>query len=137
MIDPMLAKATMQHLMELGISLSIDDFGTGYSSLSYLSHLPVSELKIDRSLLNGMDSDHRKAMIVKSTVELARDLGLRSVAEGIEDAETLNRIFELGCDLAQGFHLSRPLPADDFLRWFDARGRPDVVSPAPAYPSAA
>jgi diguanylate cyclase (GGDEF)-like protein len=120
LVDPVLAKATMQDLSELGISIAIDDFGTGYSSLAYLTEMPITEMKIDKSFVLGMDSDQRNAVIVKSTIELARNLKLQTVAEGIEDAETLKSMLELGCDLAQGFHLSRGLPAGELLRWCDA-----------------
>jgi EAL domain-containing protein (putative c-di-GMP-specific phosphodiesterase class I) len=134
MRDPDAAKATMEHLSCLGISFAIDDFGTGYSSLAYLSDFPVNELKIDRSLLLGMRFDRRKAVIVRSTIELARDLELRTVAEGIEDAETLERMRELRCDLAQGFHMSKPLPADEFIGWWDANfALRDIAPPVPTY----
>jgi EAL domain-containing protein (putative c-di-GMP-specific phosphodiesterase class I) len=121
LVDPVLAKTTMQDLSELGVSLAIDDFGTGYSSLAYLTDMPISEMKIDKSFVLGMNADPRNAIIVKSTIELARNLKLRTVAEGIEDAGTLDRVLELGCDLAQGFHLSCGLPAEEFTRWCDAR----------------
>jgi EAL domain-containing protein (putative c-di-GMP-specific phosphodiesterase class I) len=106
-------------------------------------------MKIDKSFVLGMNSDPRNAVIVKSTIELARNLKLRTVAEGIEDARTLQRMFELGCDLAQGFHLSRGLPAEELFGWWDARddsltapmrspGRPlTLVSPGPTVASAA
>ena len=121
MADPAAAKATMHHLSDLGVSLAIDDFGTGYSSLAYLTELPVRELKVDKSFVLGMNTDRRNAVIVKSTIELARNLALRTVAEGIEDAETLERLSELGVELAQGYHLSRALPAAELIRWWDAR----------------
>jgi diguanylate cyclase (GGDEF)-like protein len=124
MADPATAKATMEDLSELGVSLAIDDFGTGYSSLAYLTQLPVRELKVDKSFVLGMNTDRRNAVIVKSTIELARNLALRTVAEGIEDAETLQRLSDLGVELAQGYHLSRALPAADLTRWWDARVPP-------------
>jgi EAL domain-containing protein (putative c-di-GMP-specific phosphodiesterase class I) len=95
----------------------VDDFGTGYSSLSYLKHLPVTELKIDRSFVMQMTTDESDARIVQSTIDLSRNLGLRVVAEGVEDGETLSRLGEIGCHDAQGFYLSRPLPADLFVAW--------------------
>jgi diguanylate cyclase (GGDEF)-like protein len=145
LVDPVLAKATMQDLSALGVSLAIDDFGTGYSSLAYLTEMPIREMKIDKSFVLGMNSDPRNAVIVRSTIELARNLELRTVAEGIEDAETLECMLDLGCDLAQGFHLSRGLPGDQLLSWCDAHvrsgaahGRPlAVVSSPPARASAA
>jgi EAL domain-containing protein (putative c-di-GMP-specific phosphodiesterase class I) len=119
----------MQDLSALGVSLAIDDFGTGYSSLAYLTDMPISEMKIDKSFVLGMNSDPRNAVIVKSTIELARNLKLRTVAEGIENSDTLTRMLELGCDLAQGFHLSRGLPAEELLSWCDARAK-SLAGPA-------
>jgi EAL domain-containing protein (putative c-di-GMP-specific phosphodiesterase class I) len=121
MVDPELAKQTMQHLSELGVSVAIDDFGTGYSSLAYLTDLPIGELKIDKSFVRAMSSDARNAIVVRSTIELAHSLGMRTVAEGIEDAFTLERLRSLGCELAQGFHLSKPLPTSRLEDWWDAR----------------
>ena len=100
--------------------LSLDDFGTGHSSLAYLKHLPLDEVKIDRSFVAGMTEDENDAVIVRSTIDLARNLGLDVVAEGVEDAETLHGLGELRCDVAQGFHLSRPLPADELDAWLAA-----------------
>ena len=119
MVDPELAKQTMQDLAELGVSVAIDDFGTGYSSLAYLTYLPIGELKIDKSFVRAMSSDTRNAIVVRSTIELAHNLGLRTVAEGIEDAFTFERLRELGCELAQGFHMSKPLPAAALALWWD------------------
>jgi EAL domain-containing protein (putative c-di-GMP-specific phosphodiesterase class I) len=121
MVDPKVAKRTMQHLSEIGVSVAIDDFGTGYSSLAYLTDLPIGELKIDKSFVRAMSSDARNAIVVRSTIELAHSLGLRTVGEGIEDAFTLERLRTLGCELAQGFHLSRPIPAANLGPWWDAR----------------
>jgi EAL domain-containing protein (putative c-di-GMP-specific phosphodiesterase class I) len=132
MVDPATAKATMEDLSELGVSLAIDDFGTGYSSLAYLTQLPVRELKVDKSFVLGMNSDRRNVVIVKSTIELARNLALRTVAEGIEDAETLERLLAMGVELAQGYHLSRALPAADLVRWWDAHTRPIALPMVPA-----
>jgi diguanylate cyclase (GGDEF)-like protein len=131
MVDPTVAKRTMQELSEIGVSFAIDDFGTGYSSLAYLTDLPVRELKIDKSFVLAMNSDSRNRIVVRSTIELAHNLGLRTVAEGIEDADTLGRIRELGCELGQGYHLSRPLPMPDLLRWWDGGTvvAPTAVSP--------
>ncbi|MGN6870504.1 MAG: putative bifunctional diguanylate cyclase/phosphodiesterase [Solirubrobacteraceae bacterium] len=119
MVDPELAKRTMRQLAELGVSVAIDDFGTGYSSLAYLTDLPIGELKIDKSFVRAMSSDSRNAIVVRSTIELAHNLGLRTVAEGIEDAFTFERLRALGCELAQGFHMSEPLPAAGLLSWWD------------------
>ncbi|GAA2729744.1 putative bifunctional diguanylate cyclase/phosphodiesterase [Cellulomonas aerilata] len=97
----------------LGVGVSIDDYGTGYSSLAYLKDLPVTELKLDRSFIASMGSSARSSAIVRSTLNLAHALGLHLVAEGVEDEATLLALAGLGCDLAQGYHLSRPLVADD------------------------
>ncbi|MDE2621501.1 MAG: EAL domain-containing protein, partial [Sphingomonadales bacterium] len=102
--------------------LSIDDYGTGYSSLSYIMKLPVHELKIDRSFVSSMVADADLRTIVRSTIDLGHNLGLRVVAEGIEDAAGLQLLKELGCDQAQGYFVSRPLPAEDLSLWLRASG---------------
>jgi diguanylate cyclase (GGDEF)-like protein len=130
MVDPELAKRTMHDLAELGVSVAIDDFGTGYSSLAYLTGLPIGELKIDKSFVRAMSSDTRNAIVVRSTIELAHNLGMRTVAEGIEDAFTFERLRALGCELAQGFHMSRPLPAAGLERWWDARVEQPAAPPS-------
>ncbi len=131
MVDPEVAKRTMRHLAELGVAVAIDDFGTGYSSLAYLTDLPIGELKIDKSFVRAMGSDARNAIVVRSTIELAHNLGLRTVAEGIEDSFTFERLRALGCELAQGFHMSRPLPAESLVSWWDAHTAA-AAGPAPA-----
>ena len=105
---------TLALIHSLGIELSIDDFGTGYSSLSRLKKLPVSELKIDRSFISDMIRDPDDEVIVRSTIELAHNLGLVVTAEGVETWETHARLAQLGCDLVQGYYISKPLPDDDF-----------------------
>ncbi len=117
MDDPQRAEAMLNRLSEQGFKLSIDDFGTGYSSLAYLKRLPVDELKIDKSFVMGMETGEDDAMIVRSTIDLAHNLGLTVVAEGVETLAILDRLRALSCDEAQGYHISRPLPADDFLAW--------------------
>jgi len=110
---------TLSRLRYLGISLSIDDYGTGFSSLSRLKKLPVSELKIDQSFIQDMDHDKDDELIVLSTIELAHNLGLSVVAEGVETAATLQCLEKLGCDIIQGYYISRPVPIDqlnDFLK---------------------
>jgi EAL domain-containing protein (putative c-di-GMP-specific phosphodiesterase class I) len=111
MADPSRTIGVLGRLSALGVSIAIDDFGTGYSSLSYLKRLPVDEIKIDRSFVAGMMVDDNDDVIVRSTIELARSLGLRVVAEGVEDHATWARLSALGCDLAQGFYLSPPVAA--------------------------
>jgi EAL domain-containing protein (putative c-di-GMP-specific phosphodiesterase class I) len=96
---------------------TIDDFGTGYSSLAYLKRLPVNEVKLDNAFVIGMTSDPNDAAIVRSTVELSRNLGLRMVAEGVEDAGTWQALATMGCELAQGYHLAPPMPPDQATAW--------------------
>jgi EAL domain-containing protein (putative c-di-GMP-specific phosphodiesterase class I) len=119
MTDPERGRQVLGELRRLGIRTSIDDYGTGYSSLAYLRHLPADELKLDRSLTADVDHDPRAAAIVKHTVALAHDLGLRLVAEGVEDAATGAALAELGCDVAQGYAIARPMPVEDFLSWLE------------------
>lgn len=122
MDDPQRAEATLNQLSRLGFKLSIDDFGTGYSSLAYLKRLPVNELKIDRSFVMAMESDESDATIVRSTIDLAHNLGLTVVAEGVENDASLNALRALECDEAQGYHISRPMPAEAFAAWCTSRG---------------
>lgn len=117
MDDPQRAEAMLNRLSQQGFKLSIDDFGTGYSSLGYLKRLPVDELKIDKSFVMGMEEDPDDATIVRSTIDLAHNLGLSVVAEGVENAAILERLRDLCCDEAQGYYVSRPLPIDAFLSW--------------------
>jgi diguanylate cyclase (GGDEF)-like protein len=117
MDDPNHAIETLDRLHALGIRLSIDDFGTGYSSLSYLKRMPVDELKIDKSFVMGMANHKDDETIVRSTIDLGHNMGLKVVAEGVEDESMMLRLKELHCDLAQGFHLSRPLPPAKLELW--------------------
>jgi EAL domain-containing protein (putative c-di-GMP-specific phosphodiesterase class I) len=121
MSRPAEALATMQQLREIGVRLSIDDFGTGYSSLAYLQRLPVTALKVDRSFVSAMRGNSGSRAIVRSTIDLAHDLGLTVVAEGVEDAATLDELARLKCDLAQGYHMCRPMPATDMTAWLASR----------------
>lgn len=105
------ARVVLERLRSLGVAISIDDYGTGYSSLAYLRDLPVDELKLDRSFVSPIMHDERAAAIVRSTIELAHSLGLRMVAEGIEDAETWHRLLAMGCDVGQGFLFGHPQPS--------------------------
>jgi diguanylate cyclase (GGDEF)-like protein len=117
MADAARSQQVMAGLRRLGVRLSIDDYGTGYSSLSYLRALPVDELKLDRSFVSNLTSDERAAAIVRSTLQLSLDLGMSMVVEGVEDADTLAALRAWGCDVAQGYHIARPMPADQFLAW--------------------
>ena len=118
--DPDRTIAVLQRLHDLGVRLSIDDFGTGYTSLSYLRRLPVQEVKVDKSFVMSMRAEGDDAAIVRSIVDLAGHLGLEVVAEGVEDADTWEELRAMGCDLVQGYHLARPMPADRLADWLEA-----------------
>jgi len=126
MADPVRAKRVLSRLAHVGITLSVDDFGAGYTSLAHLKELPVHQLKIDRSFVAALTTERSDAAIVAAVVDLARTLGLHTVAEGVEDQATLDELTRLGCDVAQGYHLSRPLPADQLDVWL--RGVPQVAA---------
>lgn len=111
------AMETMNMLRTMGLQMSVDDFGTGYSSLAYLKRLPVSELKIDRSFVSNMESDSDDAIIVRSTIDLAHNMGLTVVAEGVENQATYDMLAAMGCDYLQGFYICRPLTAGDLPQW--------------------
>ena len=128
MADPARAAATLARLNRFGVRIAIDDFGTGYSSLAYLSGLPVDEIKIDRSFVAAMDENANDAAIVRSTIDLGRNLGLAVVAEGVETAETWETLRDLGCDAAQGYFLSRPVPAGALAAWLHARETAERVA---------
>ncbi|HET9690235.1 MAG TPA: GGDEF domain-containing protein [Acidimicrobiales bacterium] len=117
MTDPARSIGILGRLADAGTAISIDDFGSGYSSLGYLKRLPATEVKIDRSFVFGMRSDRSDAAIVRSTIDLAHNLGLRAVAEGVEDPGTWADLATAGCDEAQGYFLSAPLPADALRAW--------------------
>ena len=120
MDDPKSAQSTLRKLRDLGIETSIDDYGTGYSSLAYIKQLAVNELKIDRAFVAGMEADKRNAAIVRSTIELGHNLGLTVVAEGVETEHELTQLRRFGCDVAQGYHLGRPMSADALETWLGA-----------------
>ena len=126
MDDPQHAGQILNRLNELGFLLSIDDFGTGYSSLAYLKTLPVQELKIDKSFVLNMQNDLNDAKIVRSVIDLAHNLGMSVVAEGLESAKSWKLLEGLHCDEAQGFFIHRPMPAEEFLDWMKAWQAPSV-----------
>lgn len=119
MDDPQRAETTLNQLSDSGYKLSIDDFGTGYSSLAYLKRLPVNELKIDKSFVMGMEHDESDAQIVRSTIDLAHNLGLSVVAEGVENAVVYQLLGDLNCDEGQGYYMSKPMPSAEFNAWRD------------------
>jgi EAL domain-containing protein (putative c-di-GMP-specific phosphodiesterase class I) len=126
------ARGVLAHLRLLGVRVAVDDFGTGYSSLAYLRELPIDELKLDRSFVSAMSDDPRSAAIVRSTIDLAHALGLRLVAEGVEDEMTAEHLSNSGCDEAQGFFFSAPLPVRELERWLDSRDE-EEATPLPAF----
>jgi diguanylate cyclase (GGDEF)-like protein len=118
MANPTLAQHTLTGLNRLGVRLSIDDYGTGYSSMAYLKRLPVDELKVDRSfVLHMTDGDNDDAILVRSAIDLGHNLGLTVVAEGVERPDHVAALQQLGCDVAQGYHYARPMPAPQLLTW--------------------
>ncbi len=117
MADPAHALAIMSMLQSMGVRLSVDDFGTGYSSLTHLRELPIDEIKIDKSFVMGMMTSDADAAIVRTVIDLAHNLGKQVCAEGVEDATTLLCLEQMGCDLAQGYFISRPVPAAGLMTW--------------------
>ncbi len=117
MNDPHRAQVTLERLNAMGVELSIDDFGTGYSSLAYLKRLPVRELKIDKSFVMHMETDADDRKIVKSTIDLGHNMGLRVVAEGVEDAAVMALLTKMGCDHVQGNYINQAIPAEELLTW--------------------
>jgi diguanylate cyclase (GGDEF)-like protein len=115
--EPERAREILEDVRAHGIRVAIDDYGTGFSSLAYLRDLPVDELKLDRSFVSPIGSDERSRMIVSSTVQMARALGMRTVAEGVEDAATAADLIAIGVDALQGYHISRPIPAGEVIDW--------------------
>ncbi|WLS45840.1 EAL domain-containing protein [Micromonospora profundi] len=135
MADPRRVLATISRLHRIGVAIALDDFGTGYSSLQHLRRLPLSEVKVDRSFVLGMADDPDDAAIVRSMIELAGALGLRVVAEGVEDERTWRMLHAAGCDAAQGWFYARPMPAEELINWL-ARYRPVRPSGGPVEPDA-
>jgi EAL domain-containing protein (putative c-di-GMP-specific phosphodiesterase class I) len=119
MADRDRARSILTRLREHGIQIAVDDFGTGYSSLAYLRELPIDELKLDRSFVFPMADDARAAALVFSTISLAHSLGLRMVAEGVENATALSELARHGCDQAQGYYICRPIPAAELDHFLD------------------
>jgi EAL domain-containing protein (putative c-di-GMP-specific phosphodiesterase class I) len=119
MSEPVKAVECIKKLSAMGLQISIDDFGTGYSSMAYLKELLVAKIKIDKSFVKDMAINHNDAVIVRSTIELGHNLGLKVIAEGVETQVCWDKLKTLGCDSAQGYHMARPLPADKFMQWLE------------------
>src|SRR5664280_575451 len=124
MATPSRASRSSRRCARPGVAISVDDFGAGYTSLGQLKDLPVSELKVDRSFVTTMTEDRSNALIVHSVVDLGHNLGLTIVAEGVETAQALTALAGVGCDVAQGYHLGRPMPVDT---WYAARPLAEVL----------
>jgi EAL domain-containing protein (putative c-di-GMP-specific phosphodiesterase class I) len=130
--DPVRALENLRTIADAGIKLAIDDYGSGFSSLAYLQQLPVSELKIDKIFISRLASGQRDPLLVRSTIELAHALEMEVTAEGVDSPEALALLQVMGCDLLQGFHLSRPLPFDKLVTYLDAEsanGGQQLASP--------
>ena len=121
LVDRDRARSILLRLRDAGVLIAVDDFGTGYSSLAYLRDLPIDELKLDQSFVIPMLDDDRASALVASSIHLGHSLGMRIVAEGVETAEVLDQLAQFDCDVAQGYHLSRPIPAAQLESWLDAR----------------
>lgn len=128
MADPARAGLVLARLAATGLGISVDDYGTGCSSLAYLKRLPIDELKIDRAFVRHLVMDEADRTIVASTIGLGHSLGLRVIAEGVEDQATWEALAALGCDAVQGYHLGRPMPAAGVDAWVRARTRTETPS---------
>ena len=127
MVDPDRSLAILDRINRQGVKLSIDDFGTGYSSLAYLKKLPVSELKIDKSFVMDMLTNDSDATIVNATIQLGHNLGLKVVAEGVENRQTFDTLRSMGCDLQQGYFIGMPMPPQAVAAWtFPSTAKKDV-----------
>ncbi len=135
MAEPLRAAEMLERLHAGGIRLAIDDFGTGYSSLAYLRKLPVSELKIDKSFVLPLASSEEDVAVVRAVLEMAHALGLQVVAEGVEDQRIWDLLSSLGCDTAQGYYMSRPLPGPELLKWLGESPWGTGALPTAALPS--
>ncbi len=109
----------LEQLRAEGINISIDDFGSGYSSMAYFKNIPANELKIDKSFVTNMLENPANLHIVSSIIDMAQGFGLKVIAEGIEDLQTYEKLQEMGCDIAQGYYVAKPMPNDDYIKWFN------------------
>ena len=120
MTEPLRAIDNIRKLDNMGVQVSIDDFGTGYSSMAYLQKLLVAKIKIDKSFVIDMDTSEKDDVIVRSTIELAHNLGLKAIAEGVESIEVWDKLKAMGCDSAQGYYMSKPLTSEKFAEWMQS-----------------
>jgi EAL domain-containing protein (putative c-di-GMP-specific phosphodiesterase class I) len=120
--------AVLRSLSQLGVELSIDDFGTGHSSLAYLDRLPVQEVKIDRAFVQALEGREHDSAVLRSTIGLAHEMGLRVVVEGVEGTEALRKVEDLGSDLGQGYVIARPMRGGDLFAWWTVRRHPLVCT---------
>jgi EAL domain-containing protein (putative c-di-GMP-specific phosphodiesterase class I) len=120
MLEPEHSLEVLKNLTELGLDLSIDDFGTGYSSLAYLKHLPVAELKIDKSFVLAMSQNEDDKIIARTIIELGHNFNLSVIAEGVEDKETMTELASLGCDKGQGYYMSRPVTESELYEFIQS-----------------
>jgi len=119
--DPDASLLALRQIRKAGIGISIDDYGTGQSTISYLQRLPIGEIKLDKSFVQSMVTDKSNQVIVKSTIAMAHELGLKIVAEGIEDQQTMDLLMQYGCDIGQGWHISKPVSSEIFTAvWLDS-----------------
>jgi EAL domain-containing protein (putative c-di-GMP-specific phosphodiesterase class I) len=123
MSDPERALEVLGRLHSMGLSIAIDDYGTGFSSLAYLKQLPVDTIKIDKSFVTDMSNDENDAVIVRSTIDLAHNLGFQVTAEGVENLDTLRLLEILGCDKVQGYYFTHPLSEPQMMKWLDDNQR--------------
>ncbi len=121
MEQPQVAIEKLVQLRENGFKISLDDFGTGYSSLAYLKNIPANELKLDQSFVTHVVSNKNDEILVRSVIKLAHDLGLETIAEGVETEDVLEKLKSFGCEMVQGYYFSRPLDADAYLEWHKRR----------------
>jgi len=123
MANPAEATEILTVMKEMGLRIAVDDFGTGYSSLMHLQRLPLDQIKIDKSFVMKLATEAQDAVIVRSMIYLAHNLGLKVVAEGVENRETMGMLVKMGCDMAQGYYISHPRPAGELSRAIDDRLR--------------
>ncbi|MDD3448573.1 MAG: EAL domain-containing protein, partial [Gammaproteobacteria bacterium] len=132
MLNPGRAAAILSELGDIHVTIAIDDFGTGYSSLAYLDRLPAACIKVDQSFVQRVETESGAREIVRAAVAMAHAMGMEVVAEGVENARAIDLVTELGCDLAQGYYLCRPLPAPECRAWMERPGGLPEAAPQPA-----